>query len=100
MKINSITLNNIGPYKGINVFNIPTTNKKNIILIGGKNGAGKTTLLKAIKIGLFGCFSYGFRTENASYYKEVRDMLCNKAQSNDYSISIAFEYTVKQPLQI
>ena len=96
MKINSITLNNIGPYKGINVFNIPTTNKKNIILIGGKNGAGKTTLLKAIKIGLFGCFSYGFRTENASYYKEVRDMLCNKAQSNDYSISIVFEYVEKR----
>lgn len=79
MKINSIILNNIGPYAGMNTFDFSTTDEKNIILIGGKNGAGKTTLLKAFKIGLFGCFAYGYKTENSSYYKEVKDILSNKA---------------------
>lgn len=92
MKINSITLNNIGPYAGMNTFDFSTTDEKNIILIGGKNGAGKTTLLKAFKIGLFGCFAYGYKTENSSYYKEVKDILSNKAIGKKYSISIAFEY--------
>lgn len=92
MKINKITLTNIGPYAGENIFDFRTDEKKNIILIGGKNGAGKTTLLKAIKIGLFGCFSFGFRNENATYFKEVEKMLSNQADSSIFKISIDFEY--------
>lgn len=95
MKINSITLTNIGPYVGENRFSISTNGDKNIILIGGKNGSGKTTLLKAFKIGLFGCFSYGYRTENSSYFKEIDTILSNKATDNDYRISIDFEYIEK-----
>ena len=95
MKINSITLTNIGPYVGENRFSISTNVDKNIILIGGKNGSGKTTLLKAFKIGLFGCFSYGYRTENSSYFKEIDTILSNKATDNDYRISIDFEYIEK-----
>ena len=66
MKINTIKLNNIGPYKDSNIFELDSSNSNNnITLIGGKNGTGKTTLLKSIKIGLFGCFSYGYILESA-----------------------------------
>ena len=41
MKIKKITLFNVGPYSGVNEFDIDCADKsKNIVLIGGKNGAG------------------------------------------------------------
>ena len=90
MKINKIILTNIGPYAGENIFDFTTNEKQNIILIGGKNGAGKTTLLKALKIGLFGCFSFGYRNENATYFKDVERMLSNQADSPTFKITIDF----------
>lgn len=95
MKIKELHLKNIGPYIGDNSFNFNTVEDKNIIMIGGKNGAGKTTLLKAIRIGLFGCFAYGYKTENTTYYKEVESLLSNNALINDYSIKICLEYIEK-----
>lgn len=91
MKINYMKLNNIGPYYGTHVFDLNTSSLKNVILIGGKNGAGKTTFLKAMKYGLFGCFSMGFKSENATYLKEIQSILNNKAK-DDFSIEINFEY--------
>lgn len=95
MKIKELHLKNIGPYIGDNSFNFNTVEDKNIIMIGGKNGAGKTTLLKAIRIGLFGCFAYGYKTENSTYFKEVESLLSNNASNNDYCIKISLEYIEK-----
>lgn len=95
MKIKEIRLKNIGPYLGDNSFNFDTIYNKNIIMIGGKNGAGKTTLLKAIKIGLFGCYAYGFKTENSTYFKEIEGILSNNSTVNDYRITIDLEYVEK-----
>ena len=38
MKINEITLYNIGSYSGKNVIPLSSSRDKNIVLIGGKNG--------------------------------------------------------------
>lgn len=94
MKINTIKLNNIGPYRDNNIFDLQATNTNlNITLIGGKNGTGKTTLLKSIKIGLFGCFSYGYKTANATYFKEIKNMLNNQSnKGSQFYIEIAFSY--------
>lgn len=92
MKIINLVLENIGPYCGVNEFDFSTDENHNIILIGGKNGSGKTTLLKALKIGLFGCFSFGYRSENATYYSEVEKLLSNKAKSKHYRITLLIEY--------
>lgn len=92
MKIINLVLENIGPYSGINEFDFSTDEKHNIVLIGGKNGSGKTTLLKSLKIGLFGCFSFGYRNENATYFSEVVKMLSNRAKSKNYRITLTIEY--------
>jgi len=93
MIINEIQLTNIGPYKGFNHFNLRTESGKNVILIGGENGAGKTTLLNAIKLGLFGAYSFGFKNESTEYYRRIKAMLNNQAkkdEDNDFKIKIQF----------
>ncbi|AMO86775.1 ATPase involved in DNA repair [Solibacillus isronensis B3W22] len=93
MYIKKIALVNIGAYKGYNNFNFETENGRNVLLIGGENGAGKTTLLNAIKLGLFGSYGFGYKTENNEYFKHVDSILNNNAKrdpSSDYSITIQF----------
>lgn len=95
MKITKIKLHNIGPYKDIdNVFDLDVTKGKNIILIGGKNGAGKTTLLNSIKIGLFGTYAFGLKTDSSIYYKSLKQLFNyveTKKKNSIYEIEISFE---------
>lgn len=96
MILRDITLVNIGAYRGYNEFNLSTTTEKPVILIGGENGAGKTTFLNAIKLGIFGAYSFGFKTENAEYYKYVSTLLNHEAvriKENNFSIAINFSIT-------
>ena len=93
MYIKNIALVNIGAYKGYNNFNFETKKDRNVLLIGGENGAGKTTLLNAIKLGLFGSYGFGYKTENNEYFKHVDSILNNNAKrdpQSDYSITIQF----------
>lgn len=93
MYIKNITLVNIGAYRGYNNFNFETSDNRNVLLIGGENGAGKTTLLNAIKLGLFGSYGFGYKTENNEYFKHVDSILNNNAKrdsQNDFSITIQF----------
>ena len=93
MIINEIQLTNIGAYKGNNSFNFQPSPDQNVILIGGENGAGKTTLLNSIKLGLFGSYGFGFKTENEKYYKRVEALLNHSAKknwSNTFKIRISF----------
>lgn len=96
MYIKQLALTNIGPYRHKNIFNLTTQKKKNVILIGGKNGAGKTTFLEAFKLGLFGAFGYGYRTENDSYFQLVTSLLNNDAKRSKgelFEITVHFEQT-------
>ncbi len=100
MKISSIKLKNIGPYKGEANFNFDTSEDRNIILIGGKNGTGKTTLLNSIKIGLFGCFSFGFKNENLTYLNFIKNMLNYQTRDENLSyIEINFEFIEHYKIQ-
>lgn len=95
MKITKIKLHNIGPYKDTdNIFDLDVNKGKNIILIGGKNGAGKTTLLNSIKIGLFGTYAFGLKTDSAIYYKSLKQLFNyveTKKKNSVYEIEISFE---------
>ncbi|ALC90603.1 hypothetical protein AM500_13015 [Bacillus sp. FJAT-18017] len=95
MIINEIQLINIGPYRGNNSIDLRPNNDQNVILIGGENGAGKTTLLNAIKLGLFGSYVYGFKNDNAEYFKRVQGFLNHDAKRNkENNFRIKLEFTV------
>ena len=78
MKLLSIELRNIGPYENVNI-SFDVDEQKNIVMICGNNGAGKTTLLKSIKLGLFGSYLYGLKTNTKSshYMEEVLSIIRN-----------------------
>lgn len=92
MKFNAIELLNIGPYVGKNRIDFTSDSNNKVVLIGGKNGAGKTTLLNSIKIGLFGSFSFGFKSDNKEYFSRIDQLLNNAAKesrmSKPFSITI------------
>lgn len=75
MKIKKITLYNIGPYIGKNVFDFSIHKDRNIVLIGGKNGAGKTTFFKSIKTCLYGCKVWGFDAPGKEYYSFISSLV-------------------------
>lgn len=85
MKINRITLFNIGPYADINSFELDLSKEKNIVLIGGKNGAGKTTFFKAIKTCLYGCKVWGFDAPGKEYYSIVGGLMNSRSKYDSSS---------------
>jgi DNA sulfur modification protein DndD len=100
MIINEIQLTNIGAYRGINSFDLRPEKGKNVILIGGENGAGKTTLLNAIKLGLFGSYGYGYKSESAEYYKRVQSILNHSAKKlGENNFRIKLEFTLIEDLE-
>lgn len=81
MKITKILIENLGPYIGENVLSFDVSDSsKNVILIGGKNGAGKTTLFNSIKIGLYGCRTYGFESDNPKYLEIISKLINSQAK--------------------
>lgn len=96
MILRNIHLVNIGPYRGYNQFNLSTTDEQRVVLIGGENGAGKTSFLNAIKLGIFGAYGFGFKTENTEYFQRVNSLLNSDAlrkNEDDFSITIDFSVT-------
>ena len=80
MKINSVELYNFGSYEGETHFNTQVTNKRNIILVGGKNGAGKTTLFTAMRVCLYGYISMGYKSQNSYYKRAITKLINNNAK--------------------
>jgi DNA sulfur modification protein DndD len=52
--IDSLTLENFGPFCGEHTFNFSNLDGRGGILIGGKNGAGKTHILRALYLAVVG----------------------------------------------
>ncbi len=54
MRLRTLTLNNVGVYRGPQTVRFSTLKTKPITLIGGQNGTGKTSLLDSIPLALYG----------------------------------------------
>lgn len=91
MVFRSLELNNIGLYKGKNLFDLEPKNG-NVILFGGKNGSGKTTILEAVKICLYGNKSLGF---SKSEYEKFIKKFINKDTDEGY-ISLEFVFITEE----
>lgn len=87
MRIKKISLYNVGPYIGKNVFELSSSEHKNIVLIGGKNGAGKTTFFNSIKTGLYGCRVWGFAAPGKEYYAFIENLMNSNLQYLTRAIS-------------
>lgn len=84
MKFNRLQLVNIGQFWGRYDFNIQTMGKeKNVVLIGGKNGSGKTTILEAIRLALYGTFSFGLKNESPAYFEKIDARLNTQAKKTN-----------------
>ncbi len=54
ISIDSLTINNFGPYYGEHTIDFSTLDGRCGILVGGRNGAGKTHLLRALYLAVVG----------------------------------------------
>lgn len=88
MKIKKITLFNVGPYSGVNEFDIDCADKsKNIVLIGGKNGAGKTTFFTSLRTCLYGHKAYGYENTNQHYFDEIYKLVNDNEKEKDEGVA-------------
>lgn len=87
MRIKKIALYNVGPYIGKNVFELSSSEQKNIVLIGGKNGAGKTTFFNSIKTGLYGCRVWGYAAPGKEYYAFIENLMNSNLQYMTKAVS-------------
>ncbi len=92
MKLNKIVIEDFGPYRGRNEFDLTTTPESPVILFGGLNGAGKTTLFTAIQVCLHGRSALGQRTSEKEYKKEIEQNLHDYADGSAESAKIRLEF--------
>jgi DNA sulfur modification protein DndD len=87
MQLHSLTLNNVGVYRGSQTVHFSTLRTKPITLIGGKNGTGKTSLLDSIPLLLYG--NRARRILNGASYPEYMNGLVHHGE---LSASIRLEF--------
>ncbi|MDE0499138.1 MAG: DNA sulfur modification protein DndD [Acidimicrobiaceae bacterium] len=87
MRLHSLTLDNIGVYRGAQTVRFSTLLSKPITLIEGKNGTGKTSLLDSIPLVLYG--NRARRILNGMAYGPY---LHNLVHHGERSASISLEF--------
>ncbi len=98
MIFQELVLENFGPYKGRQVFNLcPGKEQQTIILLGGMNGGGKTTLMDAIRLALYGHRAPCSTRGNLSYSEFLRQ--CINRQAQDATIELVFQQTLNNEPQ-
>lgn len=98
MIFQELILENFGPYKGRQVFDLrPGKDQQTIVLFGGMNGGGKTTLMDAIRLALYGhrapCSTRG-TLNYAEFLKQ-----CINRQSQDAGVELVFQQTLNNEAQ-
>lgn len=91
MILDFITLQNVGPFKGLQTVNISEPSpKRPVTTILALNGSGKTSLLEALRLGLYGRRSPSF-VNGRGYSNYLRDAVHRHAETNEPSfVEIGF----------
>jgi len=93
MIFQELILENFGPYKGRQVFNLrPGEEQQTIILLGGMNGGGKTTLMDAIRLALYGHRAPCSTRGNLGYAEFLRQCIHRQAQAA--TVELVFQQTL------
>jgi predicted ATP-binding protein involved in virulence len=90
MKIKQITLNNIGPFKALELPLAPTEQhpSSNITIVVGNNGAGKTSILNALAIALSWLIAR-LRTEKGNGNLITEDEIFNTAATASIQVQVS-----------
>ncbi len=70
LTINQISIENLGPFRELQSFDLSVQAKRPVILIKALNGSGKTTLLTALQVGL-----YGYKAINLARRSEYEQLI-------------------------
>ena len=103
MLIRRAILEDFGPYRGSNEFDLAPRvrygRKRPAILFGGKNGTGKTTLLEAIRLALYGKGALGPRVSQRKYHAFLKKRIHRRKDSplllNQAAVAIEFDYVLR-----
>ena len=98
MIFQELVLENFGPYKGRQVFNLcPGQEQQTIVLFGGMNGGGKTTLMDAIRLALYGHRAPCSTRGNLSYAEFLKQ--CINRQAQEAVVELVFQQTLNNEAQ-
>ena len=98
MIFQELVLENFGPYKGRQVFNLcPGKEQQTIVLFGGMNGGGKTTLMDAIRLALYGHRAPCSTRGSFSYPEFLKQ--CINRQAQDCTVELSFQQTLNNEAQ-
>lgn len=94
MLFERLSIENYGVYADKSVFDLSTTVKKPIILIGGLNGAGKTTIFESLMIALYGKIYLGRKTTQKKYMQFIIEKMHTHegVRASNASIEIVFRF--------
>jgi DNA sulfur modification protein DndD len=92
MIFTSLTLHNIGVYRGAHSINLLPEPNRPVILIGALNGAGKTTFLEAIQLSLYGR-SARYLLRGARSYEDYLRSLINRYVNPREGAAVTLEFT-------
>ena len=87
--IDSLTLENFGPFYGEHILNFGSVDGRCGILVGGKNGAGKTHLLRALYLAVVGESGIGVHvTRRGPDWQTIRHE-ANQALLREFHLALA-----------
>jgi len=100
VSIDSLTIQNFGPYYGENILRFDELEGRCGVLIGGKNGAGKTHLLRALYLAVVGEAGIGdlkkVETSGSDATKFIFENSLNRKAESEGIDTMGFEITISQ----
>lgn len=95
MIIESLTLYNVGPYRGRVEIPLAPKPGRPLTLINARNGSGKTTLIDAISLALYGAVAQLHKRGRVPYRQYLSELIWSGrgARENEALVTLRYRYT-------